>query len=63
MKKTAWNDLSTLPNDDHYVLWKYENGSVIYADINHDMDDEDIKYFLSGYKHTGPIVGWMEIPE
>lgn len=51
-----------LPEEDNYVLWKYESGFVFYEDLTHDMAQDDVDRFLKGNTISGPITHWMEIP-
>ena len=44
-----WNDVNEiLPPDDKLVIWICEAGHISYTDIHHDMDDKELKDFLTG---------------
>lgn len=53
-----------LPEEEEYVLWIFENGSVIHECI-YDFDKEYLQNFLSRRmcKETrGRITHWMPVP-
>lgn len=65
--KTKWIDVRVqLPAIDEYVLWLYDNGSIIHDHIDKDWNNEFLQFFLSGGQARllrGRIIAWMHVPE
>ncbi len=50
-----------LPERDVYVLWLFESGGMVWENIDHDADEANVAFFLSGYHNSGPITHWRPI--